>query len=93
MHFFLYIVRTHGIRLSLWEALLQAIWNRIIILINKILLVFYSFSAFFFVERKLERKTEIHHGPLEMVAQFYAVPHFQVHKKLRSPPHLHQTTI
>ena len=32
------------------------------------------------------------HKNTEMVAQFYAATHFQVHKKVWPPPHLHQPT-
>ena len=42
---------------------------------------------FSLVERKMEcTKT---HDPPEMVAEFYAVPHFQVHKKVWPPSHFH----
>lgn len=51
-----------------------------------------SMSVSFFVERKLECIKV--HGPSEMVAQFYAAPHFQVHKMVcphpictSQPPH------
>ena len=45
--------------------------------------------CFFFVGWKLECKKKIH-DPSEMVAEFYAAPHFQLHKKVWSRPDLHQ---
>ena len=46
--------------------------------------------CFFSIGRKLEC-TKIH-DLSEIVAEFYAAPHFWVYKKVWPPPHLHQPT-